>query len=89
MLVCKVCGSKNIQIQAWVKPNSDNEYVDDIDTKECWCENCKDHAPTNWVEHYSSIEEMPKWNLRALGYINHNQRKNGNDHSLEVKNVKS
>ena len=83
MLLCKVCGSKNIQIYAWVKPNSDNEYVDDIETKECWCEDCNDHAPTNWVEHYSSIKEMPN------GYINHNQRRNGNDHSLEVENVKS
>ena len=50
MLVCKVCGSKNIHIQAWVKPNSDNEYVDDIATTECWCEDCNDHTPTKWVE---------------------------------------
>ena len=50
MLICMTCGSKNIQIQAWVKPNSNNEYVDDVETKECWCEDCNDHAPTKWVE---------------------------------------
>jgi len=48
MLVCRICGSKNIQIRAWVKPNSNNEYVEDVPTKDCWCEDCHDNTPTKW-----------------------------------------
>lgn len=38
--VCNECGGSNIQIEAYIDPNT-NEYISDIDTNECWCENCK------------------------------------------------
>lgn len=42
--VCSVCGSTNIQVQAWVDANT-NRYVSDInDDVECWCEDCGKHT---------------------------------------------
>lgn len=37
---CSICGGTNIQLQAWVDPNNNNKYIEDI-TDECWCEDCK------------------------------------------------
>lgn len=43
MYVCSKCNSPDIQIRAWVNPNS-NEYISDIDTDECWCDKCQEHT---------------------------------------------
>ena len=41
---CAICGSTNIQMQAWVKVNT-HEYVDNIgDDNDCWCEDCCSHT---------------------------------------------
>lgn len=40
---CSMCGSTNIQIQAWINANT-NEYVDDIGGDECWCKDCGNHT---------------------------------------------
>lgn len=37
---CSECGGTNIQVKAWVDPNT-NEYISDIeDDGECWCSDC-------------------------------------------------
>ncbi len=47
MIVCETCGSKNVQVAMWVRPNT-MEIVDDFgswkepDTK--WCDKCEDHT---------------------------------------------
>lgn len=41
---CSICGSTNIQTQAWVNANT-HEYIDNIgDDNDCWCENCCNHT---------------------------------------------
>lgn len=40
VLKCSVCGGTNVQIQAWIDPNHNNQYVSDIEDK-CWCEDCQ------------------------------------------------
>lgn len=41
---CAICGSSNIQIQAWVNANT-HEYIDNIgDDNTCWCEDCCQHT---------------------------------------------
>lgn len=40
---CSMCGSTNIQIQAWINANT-NEYIDDIGGDECWCKDCGNHT---------------------------------------------
>lgn len=44
-LVCKECGSTNIQTQAWVDANT-NEYRSDGcgDSDDNWCEDCNEHT---------------------------------------------
>ena len=49
-LVCSECGSKNVQVKAWVYPNENNSYAGDIDDGEAWCENCDEHVSLNWIE---------------------------------------
>ena len=46
---CKKCGSTNIQILAWVNPNT-NEVVADNEEKECWCEDCEEHSEYECIE---------------------------------------
>ena len=44
--VCDNCGSDNVQIKAWVKPNNNNEYdsvIEDDDDYNDWCEDCQSH----------------------------------------------
>ena len=46
---CKECGSTDIQILAWVNPNT-NEIIDDNAEKECWCEKCQEHQRYECIE---------------------------------------
>ena len=41
---CSVCGGTNIQLQAWIDPNSNNKYIEDTEDDECWCEDCQEHT---------------------------------------------
>lgn len=41
--VCNHCGSDNVQIKAWVRPNKNNEYVKD-DNETGFCDDCNLHA---------------------------------------------
>lgn len=35
--VCMHCQSDNVQVKAWVKPNDNNEYVDEVPDEMGWC----------------------------------------------------
>lgn len=51
---CKECGSTDIQILAWVNPNT-NEIIDDeVSDGKCWCEKCHSRQNYECVE----IEEL-------------------------------
>lgn len=41
---CLVCGSTNVQIQAWINPNT-KEYIESCGDDEGWCEDCEDMMP--------------------------------------------
>ena len=49
-LACSECGSKDVQVKAWVYPNDNNSYAGDIDDGEVWCENCDEHVSLDLVE---------------------------------------
>lgn len=43
-LVCSDCGSRDVQVLAWVWANTD-EYADSHSgTSEAWCERCRRHV---------------------------------------------
>ncbi|GAB6013317.1 hypothetical protein [Viscerimonas tarda] len=48
-LVCAECGSKDVQVKAWVYPNDNNSYAGDIDD-DAWCEDCEDHVSLDLVK---------------------------------------
>lgn len=41
---CPKCGSLDIEMQVWIRPNKNNEYVKDCseDMDYCWCNNCSE-----------------------------------------------
>jgi hypothetical protein len=53
-LRCSECGSKNVQMKAWVNPNKSNEFIDytsDHDeADDCWCEDCMENLELEFVE---------------------------------------
>lgn len=46
---CNECGSTNIEVRAWVDPNTD-KYISDIDDGECYCRSCMRETPIKYVE---------------------------------------
>ena len=34
---CSECGGTNIQVQAWINPNT-GQIVDTLESNDCWCE---------------------------------------------------
>ena len=53
--VCEKCGGKNIQIKAWIDPNTDKkvEDLDSIVTEDMWCNDCKDFVRIEPEDGYS------------------------------------
>ncbi len=47
---CKECGSTDIQILAWVNPNTDEIVDDEVSDGKCWCERCGKHQRYECVE---------------------------------------
>lgn len=47
---CSVCGSTNIQLQAWIDPNNNNKYIEGTEDDECWCENCQEHTKIKLIK---------------------------------------
>lgn len=45
ILVCSECGSPDVEIRQWVKPNENNipGGNDCLDKDDCWCNNCEGH----------------------------------------------
>lgn len=46
---CSVCGSTNIQLQAWIDPNN-NKYIEGTEDDVCWCENCQEHTKIKLIK---------------------------------------
>ena len=53
---CRECGSENIQILAWINPNTD-EIIDDNGDSMCWCESCKCEQKFDCIEQSEQDEE--------------------------------
>jgi len=49
---CQNCMSDNVQIQAWVRPNKGNEYVDEVAEGDQlgWCDDCQRNVVVETVE---------------------------------------
>ena len=47
-LVCSKCGSKNVQVTAWVYANT-NRYAGEADG-DVWCEDCDEHTTLNLIK---------------------------------------
>ena len=56
--VCEKCGGKNIQVKAWIDPNTDKK-VDDItlEKQDIWCVDCQKHVRIEPEDGYS--DELP------------------------------
>lgn len=63
ILYCAECGSSNVETQAWVKPNTGNDFVDDVgdqkDSGNNWCHECENH--TRLWSHEDLFAEMKGW----------------------------
>ena len=59
---CPQCGSLNVQIKAWVKPNKDNECIEPISEEEddCWCDECQEHVELEYVPEGTPFEKPEK-----------------------------
>lgn len=42
-LYCNKCGSSNVQLEAWVNPNT-NEIIDVYSSGQEWCDNCEEET---------------------------------------------
>ena len=40
---CSECGGTNIQVQAWINPNT-GQVTDTLESNDCWCEDCEDRT---------------------------------------------
>ena len=58
--VCEICGSTDIQTQAWVDPNI-HEYIGEtgIDRDDNWCGECEEH--NYFCTKTEFIERMEAW----------------------------
>lgn len=70
VLVCQECGSREIQMMAWVDPNT-LEYVSsiDADADDQWCDACQEHIWFCSLEEFGDnldawwlAVDFPKWN---------------------------
>ena len=55
MFVCKECGSKKVQVKAWVNANN-NEYISGaiIGEYDIWCEDCEEHCELIQEKEYNN-----------------------------------
>lgn len=46
--VCKNCGSENVEIKAWVNPNTNEcnqtHFIDEVEDEDTWCTDCETHG---------------------------------------------
>lgn len=51
LYVCQNCNSDNVEVKAWVKPNNNNEYVDEVESEALgWCCDEELHAVIETAE---------------------------------------
>lgn len=49
--ICSHCGSDNVQVKAWVKPNDNYKYVGEVEGDELgWCDDCQLPSVIDTVE---------------------------------------
>ena len=62
-LYCEDCGSEEVEIKTWVKPNADEIECDNIgrlDKEDCWCNDCQGHVRLlNLAELWNQFSEIP------------------------------
>jgi len=57
LLVCEDCGSKDVEVKAWININT-NEYCSDVPDCDYWCPQCRNHANvTSYEEYLRRLEE--------------------------------
>lgn len=63
---CDECGSTDVQIKGWVKPNEDNQYVNDCEEYDrCWCEKCQ--TTVSVTPYNTSVEIADEWWAQCSG----------------------
>ena len=50
VMICSHCGSDNVQLQSWVKPNENNQFVDYTPEEVGWCNDCNLHSQIDSCE---------------------------------------
>lgn len=50
LYVCQICNSDNVEVKAWVKPNRNNEYQEEIERELGWCCDEQLHTVIDVVE---------------------------------------
>lgn len=60
--VCKLCGSDQITVKAWIDPNTNQvfEFCDDNGCHECHCSKCQD------ITEWKAIEESTNENNKTM-----------------------
>jgi hypothetical protein len=66
-MYCTRCGSDDVQMKAWVKPNECDAYADECGCKneesDCWCESCQEHVQLEYIhELYENFLAIPVQN---------------------------
>ena len=51
---CSECGGTNIQVQAWINPNT-GQIVDTLESNDCWCEDCEDRTKLKQKGNYNKV----------------------------------
>ena len=69
---CRGCGSRNVQLAMWYRPNLD-QVVDDFgsydSTDTTWCEDCEGHEGTMRVDWKSIDDEQLELLMATLGAL--------------------
>src|SRR6056297_1655913 len=54
---CQHCYSDNVQVKAWVRPNNNNVFIDEVNPDELgWCEDCELNVVVETVEMEENAE---------------------------------
>jgi hypothetical protein len=64
-IVCTACGSSDVELKAWVKPNENCEctHPDDLSdylskAEDCFCNNCGENVPLKMKDENNAEEEQ-------------------------------
>ena len=48
--ICPECGSDNVQVRVWVRPNQNHKFVDEIKNQPGFCDDCLQHVHVDITE---------------------------------------